>query len=430
MKKITAILIGAGGRGMTYTNVMVHAPEKFSVVAVADPNPLRVALAKEAAGIPDEACFSDWREILARPKMADLAIIATQDNNHYEAALAAIARGYNLLLEKPVAQTPKECIDIANAARAKGVSVLVCHVLRYTPFFKSVKKIVDDGVIGDIMSVVHVEAVGNRHQSHSYVRGPWRNEADSTPMLLAKCCHDIDIIQWLIGKPCNKVSSFGSLSYFRPERAPEGAPERCSDACPVAATCPYHAGRIYNNKKDWFRNKIATEMVQGAPDEDTVATALATTHYGACVFHAGNDVVDHQVVNMEFKGGATAQLTMNAFNKGGRFIRLFGTKGELTAYMSNTEIEVYTFEDRAVHKFPVVKTEEEITGGHGGGDQGIVYDLYDYFNGTYTGCSVADISTSVANHLIGFAAEQARATDTIVSLDAYFTENGYENIYS
>ncbi len=430
MRQLTAIIIGAGGRGMTYTRAMMRRPEKYKIVGVADPNPLRVEMACECAKIPPEGCFKDWREILALPRMADFAVIATQDNNHYEAALKAISLGYNLLLEKPVAQNAKECIDIANAAHEKGVSVLVCHVLRYTPFFKALKNIIDDGVIGDIMSLTHVEAVGNIHQSHSYVRGPWKDEFESTPMLLAKCCHDLDIIQWLIGKPAKKVSSFGDLSYFVPENAPEGAPLRCTDGgCPIADTCPYNSERVYSNTKDWFRGKVATAFHKGTPDDEAVAKALRTNDYGLCVYRAGNNVVDHQVVNIQFEGGVQAQLNMNAFNKGGRFIRIFGTKGELTAYMNKTEIEVYTFADRQTHFYDVTKTSESIAGGHGGGDDGIIVDLYDYLCGTYTGKSVADIRVSVANHLIGFAAEKARKTDTVIKLDDYFISENFENKY-
>ena len=430
MKQISVVIIGAGGRGMTYARNMAKAPDHYRFVAVADPNPYRIALAKETCNLTEEQCYPDWQTLLSYPKMADLAVIATQDNNHYEAALKAIDLGYNLLLEKPVAQTAQQCVDIANAARAKGVSVLVCHVLRYTPFFKRIKSIIDAGTIGDIVSVEHVEAVGNLHQSHSYVRGAWRDEAESTPMLLAKCCHDLDIIQWMIGKPCKKVSSFGELTHFTPENAPEGAPTRCMDGnCPVAETCPYNCETVYSNTKDWFRNKIANHLTKGSPTPEEQAEALRTTNYGMCVYHAGNDVVDHQVVSMQFAGGITATLTMNAFNRGGRFTRLFGTKGELLAYASDTEIEVYTFADRKTTMIPVLKTEESIAGGHGGGDAGIVADLYEYLCGTYTGCSVADISVSVANHLIGFAAEEARHNDTVVALDSFFARNNYENKY-
>lgn len=336
MKQISVILIGAGGRGDAYVSRMSALPDKYKVVAVADPIENRRVRVQETCDLPDDMLFNSWTDILDRPKMADVAIISTMDNMHYEPALKAIELGYNLLLEKPAAQTAQECADIARAAKEKGVSVLVCHVLRYSPFFKTLKKIVMDGTIGEPMSVIHVEAVGNLHQSHSYIRGDWHSESETTPMLLAKCCHDIDIIQWLLDKRCKKVSSFGDLTYFRAENAPEGAPVRCADGgCPVADTCPYNCMKLYyENKNDrWFR-RAATVCIskEYMPTDEEVMTALRTNDYGLCVFHANNDVVDHQVVNMEFEGGVTANLSMNCFNKAGRYTRIFGTKGEVFAY--------------------------------------------------------------------------------------------------
>ena len=204
MKQLTAILIGAGGRGTAYAKTMLSMSEKYKIVAVADLIEEKRRVIREMFDIPEEMCFSDFRELLALPKMADIAIIATSDSMHYEPAMQAISLGYHLLLEKPVAQTVKQCTDIANAAEANGVSVIVCHVLRYSPFFKKLKSIVDSGVIGDIVSFDQVEAVGSVHFSHSFVRGNWHSEKEATPMILAKTCHDLDIIQWLIGKPCKK----------------------------------------------------------------------------------------------------------------------------------------------------------------------------------------------------------------------------------
>jgi len=431
MKPISVILIGAGGRGGAYVSRMNALPEKFKVVAVADPIENRRERVQKWCNLPDDMLFRSWTDILDRPKMADVAIISTMDDMHYEPALKAIELGYNLLLEKPAAQNAKECADIARAAKEKGVSVLVCHVLRYSPFFKTMKKILMDGTIGEPMSVIHVEAVGNIHQSHSYIRGDWHSEKETTPMLLAKCCHDIDIIQWLLDKKCKKVSSFGDLTYFRAENAPEGAPVRCWDGgCPIGDTCPYNVRKLYydSTDDDWFRRAATIGISKKfKPTTEEVKTALETTDYGLCVFHANNDVVDHQVVNMEFEGGTTANLTMNCFNKGGRFTRIFGTKGEIFAYAADTEITVYTFDDNETRKIPVIKTEESILGGHGGGDDGIVLELYDYLCGNYNGYCAADIETSVKNHLIGFAAERARHTDTVVSIDEYMQEFGMEN---
>ena len=212
MKIYSAIIIGAGNRGSKYSELMGKCPDKFKVVAVAEPVKGRRESVAQLHNIPNEMCFNSWVDILNKPKMADFAVISTLDDMHYEPAMKAIELGYNILLEKPVAQTAQECADIALAAKAKGVKVLVCHVLRSSPFFKQVKQLLMDGIIGAVMSVVHVEAVGNVHQSHSYVRGNWHSAAETTPMLLAKSCHDIDIIQWLLDKPCKKVQYFGRLS--------------------------------------------------------------------------------------------------------------------------------------------------------------------------------------------------------------------------
>ena len=432
MKQLTAILIGAGGRGTGYAKTMLSASEKYKIVGVADPVPEKRRVIREMFDIPEEMCFSDWREILALPKAADLAVIATSDNLHYGPAMKAISLGYDLLLEKPVAQTAQECIDIANAAKEKGVSVLVCHVLRYAPFFKKVKSIIESGVIGDIVSVDQVEAIGSVHFSHSFVRGNWHSEKEATPLILAKTCHDLDIIQWLIGKPCKKVSSFGSLTHFTSANAPEGAPKTCIDGnCPHAADCPYNSERLYIEGSDnlpWkpiFKKQVATH-----PDftDEELREALHRTDYGLCVYHANNDMVDHQIVNMEFEGGVTAHLTVNAFNSGGRHIRIYGTKGELYAFASAKIIRVFTFKDWSSHEYPVQETEESIVGGHGGGDQGIIYDMYDYLTGNYVGNSVAPIGVSVANHMIGYAAEEARHGNTVISLDDFCSKNGYENL--
>ena len=430
MKQLTAIIIGAGGRGAAYAEIMHKMPEKFKVVGVAEPIRARQEHIKKLFDLPEEACYPGFDEILSQPKMADVAVIATMDDLHTEPALRAIELGYDLLLEKPVAQTPEECIAIAKAAEKKGVSVLVCHVLRYTPFYKTVKKLVMDGKIGDVLSVMAVEGVGNVHQSHSYVRGDWHKESETSPMLLAKCCHDLDIIQWILDKPCKKVSSFGDLTYFKPENAPAGAPKRCyGTECPARETCPYSVEKVYINSNSWMTRTAARGYTKEFwPTKEELHTALADpkNNFGSCVYYAGNDVVDHQVVNMEFEGSCTASLTMNAFNKGGRYIRLFGTKGELYANANETEITLWDFETREIVKVPVKKTEESIAGGHGGGDSGIIWELYEYLMGDYQGYCAADIEISVKNHLIGFAAEKARHNDTIESITAYCDRFGFQ----
>lgn len=428
MNKIRAIIIGAGNRGIRYAGHMAEMPDKYEVVGVADPSKANREHIKSMFGLSESACYTGWEEILAQPKFADVAVISTVDNMHYIPALQAIDKGYHLLLEKPVAQTAQQCADIAAAARKKGVHVLVCHVLRYTPFYGKIKELLMAGTIGQVLSVEQIEGIGNVHFSHSYVRGNWHKEADATPMLLAKSCHDLDIIQWLLDKPCLQVQSFGGLSHFIPKNAPEGAPERCSDnACPAGDTCPYNCIHHYVDDKTNRRRKIITTGIAKnyEPTDEEVMEALRTTDYGLCVYHAHNDVLDHQTVNMQFAGGATATLSVNAFNAGGRYIRLFGTKGEIHAFMADEKINVYTFEDKRHWTVPVLKTDETINGGHGGGDEGIIRELYEYLSGTYTGFRAADINTSVKNHLIGFAAEQSRLNSAVVSMDKILQEYGF-----
>ena len=423
MKTYSVVLCGAGGRGNAYSKVIEKNPDKFKIVAVAEPVKGRREVMQKRHNIPDEMCFNSWEDVVKGPKIADVMLICMMDDMHYIPALKAIECGYDILLEKPVAQTAQQCADISNAAREKGVKVLVCHVLRYTPFFGKIKELVMQDVIGDVMSAIHVEAVGNIHQSHSYVRGNWHSEEETTPMLLAKSCHDLDIIQWILDKPCKKVQSFGSLRYFTEENAPEGAPVRCADGtCPVKDTCPYNCMKLYYEDKEnlWFRGASTRSFAKDEiPTDEEVMHALKTSDYGLCVYHAKNDVVDHQVVNMEFEGGTTVSFTMNAFNKGGRYIRLFGTKGELYANAVDSEITVYTFEDKEIHKFPVDVIDESIVSGHGGGDEGIIEELHEYLGDGYTGFRAADIGISVKNHLIGFAAEKSRRNGTVEDVEAF-----------
>lgn len=416
--KVRAIVIGYGSRGAAYSAYSAKHPEELEIVAVADPIENRRAYAKKLHGIAEDRLYTDWRELEKEPKMADFAIIATQDSQHLEPALAMIEKGYHLLLEKPMATTPAQCKRITEAAEKKGVKVIVCHVLRFTSFWTTLKNIIDSGQIGKVMSIIHMENVGNVHQSHSYVRGNWRRADESTPMILAKCCHDTDILQWLIGKPCKRVQSFGSLTHFTKGNKPQGAPARCTDGCPHADTCFYNAVKLYYDDKDnaWFRG-VAAKTVDN-PSDEAVMDALLHGPYGRCVYDCDNDVVDHQIVNMEFEDGTTASLSMNAFNQGGRFIRVFGTKGEVFM-ASGEEFVVYSFADRQEKRIPVQEYGNSITDGHGGGDTGIMMDAVKYFGEGVASKSVCDVRMSYISHLIAFGAEASRLTGTVVDLDQY-----------
>ncbi len=423
------VLIGAGMRGQTYIQYACR-DHGMECVAVADPSDSRRCFIRDTYGVKDEMCFTDYKDLLALGKIADFAMICTQDKMHIGPALMAIEQGYDLLLEKPAATTPEECMKIWKAADEKGVRVLVCHVLRYTPFMRKVKDLIDEGRIGKIMSVIHTEGVGNIHQSHSYVRGNWHKEADSSNMLLAKSCHDLDILQWLLGSHCKKIQSFGGLHYFTKENCPEGAPYRCIDGCPHGDKCAYNAVKLY--RKDgihWFRPVVANKL---DPTDEEVEQALRTNQYGVCVFQGDNDVVDHQTVNMEFENGETVVFTMTAFNLGGRRIRIMGTKGEICANDFDT-IELVTFfqDDPTSPNFGKSETQyiqvgenvnQEISGTHGGGDPGIIDDVALYLGEHKPTKSISSIGTSVKNHLYVFAAEKSRAENIVVDIDEYIRD--------
>lgn len=420
MKIVEVILIGAGIRGRAYTDFMTD--ERFHVVAVADPVKECREYIKNKHNIPDDMCFEDWNQILSVPKFADVAIISTGDKMHYAPALKAIELGYNLLLEKPVAPTYRECKDIADAAKAKGVKVLVCHVLRYTAFFRKIKEFINEGKLGKVISVHHSECVGNLHQSHSYVRGNWHNTAESSNMLLAKSCHDIDIMQWLVGSEAKKVSSFGSLSYFCKENAPDGAPDYCIDGCPHADECYYNAVKLYleDEENDWFRGAAAKKV---NPTNEEIENVLRTTQYGKCIFKCNNDVVDHQVVNIEYENGAVSSFNMCAFNEGGRYIRVMGSDGELYGDIEGNMIDYFSFKTR---EHTVINPLEDslkgdITGGHGGGDGGIVDILYKYIVEDYRGDMLSEIGISVLNHATVFAAEKARLENRVIEMKDFIS---------
>ena len=429
-KKLKFILIGAGQRGQTYTQ-FACVNHGYELVAVAEPNANRRDYTRDTYNVTEKQCYRSYKDCFAMGKIADFAIISTQDQMHYEPVMEAIELGYDVLLEKPAAPTPQQCLDIYKAATEKGVKVLICHVLLYTPFFRTVKDILDSGKIGKIMSVIHTEGVGHIHQSHSYVRGNWHNSKTSSNMLLAKSCHDIDIIQWLLGDECKKIQSFGRLSFFTKENCPSDAPERCIDGCPHAETCPYDAVKVYLRDGSMHKRTAATEKIN--PTNEEVEKALPNTTYGKCVFRCDNDVVDHQTVNMEFENGETVVFTMAAFNAGGRSIRIMGTKGELiSSDMDTIELTVFCDDDAQsehygkMHK-QIIKTsvsgiDQEITGGHGGGDAGIIDDLCLYFGDNVKTKSISDIRTSILNHILVFAAEESRTSDTVVNIDDYMKE--------
>lgn len=419
MKKLTAVVAGFGGRGAIYSSYAMDHPDELEIVAVADPNPLRRETAQKRHHIGADRLYTTWEDLAAQPKLADFAIVATQDNMHCAPALALIEKGYHLLLEKPMAPTPQECKAITEAAERKGVHVVVCHVLRFTEFYRAIRDILDSGRLGRVMSVIASENVGHIHQSHSFVRGDWRNTEESTCMIMAKCCHDMDILQWLLGKKCTQVQSFGRLSHFGPANRPAGAPDYCVRGCPVADTCHYNAVKLYLEDKEnlWFRRTAAQTI--DMPTDAQVLEAITTGPYGRCVYACDNDVVDHQVVNLEYEDGCTVSFSMNAFNQGGRAIHIYGTEGELKGSTESKKLELFSFATGQWETVDIRRSGNDITSGHGGGDTGIMVDLLSLLRGETPSKSVCDVRTSYENHLTGFAAEAARLSNSVISLDDY-----------
>lgn len=423
MKKTTAVVIGYGHRGAAYADYAVKFPEELEIVAVAEPVENKRETAMKRHHLDSKNMYTSWEGLAAQPKMADFAIIATMDKMHTEPALAMIEKGYHLLLEKPVAPTALECKQITEAAERKGVKIVVCHVLRFTDFWYTVKNLLDNDAIGDVRSVVHMENVGNLHYSHSFVRGNWRNSELSTPMILQKSCHDMDLLQWLLGKKCKKVQSFGSLDYFTHANRPEGAPDYCVQGCPVGDTCYYNAKKMYYEEpKSYAPGRAVVANTVDEPTDEQVLEAITHGPYGRCVFNCDNNVVDSQVVNLQFEDGTTANFSMCPFNIEGRHIRMYGTKGTLEGNMKACCVRVYSFATREWTQYDTAKIGDTIASGHGGGDVGIMRDMIAHINGDNSLKTICDIRTSCLSHLIAFAAEKSRLTGETVDLEQFEKE--------
>ncbi len=422
MKKVTIALIGAGQRGMDcYGEYALRYPYEVQFVAVAEPKRERREGFKQAHHLPEESCFADWRDLLAQPKLADAVMICTLDKMHFEPVMAALQAGYHILVEKPLSPDPDECLQMGIAAEKANSIFLVGHVLRYTNFFATIKQMLDGGDIGRLISIQHNENVAFWHYAHSYVRGNWRNSAESSPMILAKSCHDMDILLWLAGADCNYISSFGALTHFTLENAPAGAPERCLDGCPVAQTCPYYAPKIYmTGKGGWPVSVISDDLSMEA-----VQKALQQGQYGRCVYHCDNNVVDHQVVSMEFANSVTAAFTMCAFTDDvRRTIKLMGTKGEIRGVIdqNRNEVEVFEFSSRT-HKVIELQNEGG-TEGHGGGDFGLMrHFVHLVRSGRSDGrqTELTSAAISVQSHLMAFAAEKSRLERRVINLQEFYS---------
>lgn len=424
MKKIKLAGIGCGGRTTTYFDLAAQMPLQYEVIAAADPIPERVEKARRLSRNPAFRGFASDAEILAEPRLADVMIIGTPDAHHAKPCLAAMEKGYDILLEKPIATSLREVYDITRTAGRLGRKVLVCHVLRYTPFYQKVKEIVDSGILGEIVTLNANEGVGAWHNVHGFVRGHYAVMEKATPMIVAKCCHDMDILAWLVDRPCLSVMSYGSLTHFTARNAPPGSPARCTDGCPVASSCPYNALAYLNYRQTWL------SYVFDRPDtatDDEILDWLRRSPWGRCAYRCDNNVVDHQALSMRFEGDVTATFTMTAFETG-RQIEIYGTQaklrgGDIVRRLAGCDLIVSGLDNAWEQRISVRKPGGGY-GGHLGGDGALVQALYDEMQKSNPAKMHTSIAKSVQSHLMAFAAEESRLKGQSIDLAQYAGAHG------
>lgn len=434
---VRLLILGAGSRGgHAYAGWCLRHPEAARVVGIADPDPARRDRVGAAHRVEPAYRFDGWQAALARPGPWDAVVVATPDRLHVDPAIRALEMGYDLLLEKPIAPTAAELDRLVAAAKDRPGAVTVGHVMRYMPFFLTLRRLLREGRIGVLQGVQHTESIAYWHFAHSYVRGNWHRSDRSSPMLLAKACHDLDILRWLVGSPYTAVASFGERRHFRIENAPPGSTERCTDGCVVADTCPYNAARFYLEQLGGVHGPPVSAITNDTSPEGRLR-ALEQTDYGRCVYRSDNDVVDHQTSSLRFANGVTASLVVSAFtHRNTRTVTLMGSHGQINADLQSGRIEATAFLDA----FPDVAAAgrpartsdsvrvgtasgtfvEEVTGafgGHSGGDAGLMADFTERIRRRRAGLPVeaapSALEESLESHRVAFAAERSRLNGTV-----------------
>ena len=425
MKKLKTVVVGYGNRGQVYADYSLDCPEQLEVIGIVDPNPFKHSEAKERYGIKDEMLFFNLDDFLAAKIDCDFVINSTMDALHYETAMKILGAGYDMLMEKPIVPNEKELLAIRDKAKEMGCNVFVGHVLRYTPFYRTIKQYINDGKLGDIMTMEMNEHVCTPHFLAAFDRGKWNSEAAcGSGFLLAKCCHDMDIMCWLNNSTVpEKLASMGSRSHFIKPKMPKDATEFCYQ-CPHVDTCVYSAKRQYLHFGVmpflvWDKlNKPLDEITQEEKEE-----FLRHDNYGRCAYIAGGDLVDRQNVIVSFKDGSCCSFTL----VGGtvapeRYIHIVGTQGEIEGKISEDKFVYRTYTtDQFNGSSEVVDVSKEVVnnakfGGHSGGDFAIMHDLCAYLNGDKSSISITSINDSVNGHLCVFAAEKARKENRLVAL--------------
>ncbi len=428
-QKIKLACIGCGARGQMYSQIASEMRDKFIIVAAADPIKERLEKVERMANNSGFTAYKNADELLSSPKTADVLIISSQDLQHYQHCKTAIKQGYKILLEKPIASTLEEIYELEKLEKEFKSRIMVCYVLRFSPFYQKIKEIIDSGLIGEIISFNAVSGVSPWRMAHSFVRGHWATTDNSTPTIVAKACHDTDLIQWLINSKCKNISSFGSLKYFTKNNFPledkTHLPINCFDNCPLESNCIYNAKRY---AKD-LRNSWLTQIYDGDINDtdERIFNWLKNSNWGRCVYNCSNNSLDHQVVSMEFENGSTGTFTMTAFETG-RHIQLYGTKGvlkggETLSKHYNSDL-IFIPHKGEIQKF-LLSNNNMNSNLRKDRDERLMKALHQEM----TKADDLDISTNISNsvhsHVIAFAAERARVNKTVVSISSFELENKF-----
>lgn len=408
------ILIGAGNRGMEIYAHWIkanHPDVKF--VAMADPNANKRLRFSRDFNIPLEACYDSWESILNQDKLADAAIISTQDFMHYEPTIQALSKGYHVLLEKPITGSKKELIDLREHAKAQKRILSIAHVLRYSDFFGVIKHLLDDKVIGELKSIQHEENIAYYHYAHSFVRGPWNRSDLANPIILAKACHDMDLMAWYVDSKCIRVSSFGAQNTLIPKNKPKDAPRRCGTHCPHAATCAYEVNKLYGQAKAQHLAKIIEN------EYGSLKNGFEISDYGRCVYDLDNDVMETQTTLLEFENGVHVSFHLCAFtDEISRYLHLMGTEGEIRGNTLERKIIVKRYDEEEERVIQIGESDSL----HEGGDAGIVKGFIEEVRANNIENGRTSVDKSIMSHLMSLAAEASRLSHRVIDMEVFEKE--------
>lgn len=426
---ITAIIVGAGHRALCYAKYARKCPDKLKIVGIADPNKMRREQTKKEFGFSDENCFESAEKLAEKEKFADAIINGTMDHQHVPTSIPLLEKGYDILLEKPIAISNEELDDFATVVKNTGRKVMICHVLRYVPFYVKMKEYVMSGKLGKIFNIQTAEHVSYHHMANCFIRGKWnRKDAGGSSILMAKCCHDLDLITWFMsGVAPLKVTSFGGLHYFNRENAPKDSGEYCLLDCPIEEKC------LYSNRKINLDHPNRWSFYVWADYEHLGETTLSqkesflkdkSNPYSKCVWKSDNDVADRQSVMIEFADGTTATHNLVCgTSRAMRKIHIIGSEGELQGILDDNKFVIRHFDTRPEHEY--IETEHDLNfegdmsgafGGHGGGDLRLVADFVSVLSGNKPSISCTSLNDSLNGHKIGFYADKSMAENSIETI--------------